>query len=341
MHLKIHFLKIFLIILVISSCSTKQENERTYLSVKGFTQGTNYMVKYSSPDTVNYKEEIEAILADIDTSMSTYNKHSVISRINNNESNVRVDKYFKEVFNAAMRVSEKTGGAFDITVGPLVNAWGFGQGEIRDIDSAVVDSIKQFIGYEKVKLKNGIVQKEDKRLKLNMNAIAQGYTVDVLANFLDEKGIKNYLVEVGGEVKTKGISPSSRKWRIGIDKPVDSNYVAGQNLQAIVEIQNRALATSGNYRNFYIKDGVKYAHTIDPLSGYPVTHKLLSASVFAPDCVTADAYATAFMVMGKNKSRELAEKLKNIDAYFIYSDKEGNFKVDYSKNLKESITTVE
>jgi len=341
MNLKNLFLKLFLITLIISSCSTKQENERTYLSVKGFTQGTNYMVKYSSPDTVNYKKEIEKILANIDTSMSTYNKHSVISRINNNEKEVEVDKYFKEVFESAIKISEKTNGAFDITVGPLVNAWGFGQGKVRDIDSAVVDSIKQFVGYEKVKLKNGRIYKEDKRLKLNMNAIAQGYTVDVLAEFLDKKGIKNYLVEVGGEVRTKGISPSDRKWRIGIDKPVDSNYVAGKNLQAIAEIQNRALATSGNYRNFYIEDGVKYAHTIDPKSGYPVTHKLLSTSVFAPDCVTADAYATAFMVMGKKKSKELVEKLKNIEAYFIYSDEEGNFKVDYSKNLKGSITSVE
>ncbi len=340
MNFKSLFFNLVLIVLIISSCSTKQENEQTYLSVKGFTQGTNYMVKYSSPDTVNYKEEIEAVLADIDTSMSTYNKHSVISRINNNEE-VEADKYFKEVFEAAMKISEKTDGAFDITVGPLVDAWGFGQDEVRDVDSAVVDSIKQFIGYEKVSLKNGRVYKDDKRLKLNMNAIAQGYTVDVLADFLDKKGINNYLVEVGGEVKTKGISPSDRKWRIGIDKPVDSNYVAGQNLQAVVEIQNRALATSGNYRNFYVEDGVKYAHTIDPESGYPVIHKLLSASVFAPDCVTADAYATAFMVMGKRKSKELVGKLKNIDAYFIYSDEEGNFKVDYSNNLKGSITSVE
>ena len=341
MNLKKLLFKLLIISLVISSCSTQQENKRTYLSVKGFTQGTNYMVKYSSPDTVNYKKEIEAILADIDTSMSTYNKKSVISRINNNEDKVKVDKYFREVFEAAMKISEKTDGAFDITVGPLVNAWGFGQGEIRQIDSAIVDSIKKFIGYKRVRLKNGEIYKEDKRLKLNMNAIAQGYTVDVLADFLDDKGVKNYLVEVGGEVRTKGISPSDRKWRIGIDKPVDSNYVAGQNLQAIVEIQNRSLATSGNYRNFYIKDGVKYAHTINPKTGYPVTHKLLSASVFAPDCVTADAYATAFMVMGKKKSQKLVEKLNNIDAYFIYSDEEGNFKVDYSKNLKGSITSVE
>jgi thiamine biosynthesis lipoprotein len=333
--------KLLIIILIISSCSTKQENKHTYLSVKGFTQGTNYMVKYSSPDTVNYKKQIEAVLADIDTSMSTYNKQSVISRINNNEDKVKVDEYFKEVFEAAMKVSEKTDGAFDITVGPLVNAWGFGQEKIREIDSVVVDSIKQFVGYKKVKLKNGRIYKEDKRLKLNMNAIAQGYTVDVLSDFLDDKGVRNYLVEVGGEVRTKGISPSGRKWRIGIDKPVDSNYVAGQNLQAIVEIQNRGLATSGNYRNFYIEDGVKYAHTIDPKSGYPVTHKLLSASVFAPDCVTADAYATAFMVMGMKRSKELVESLKEIDAYFIYSDHQGNFKVDYSKNLKGSITSVE
>ena len=337
----LNFLFSLLFVFILAACTTNKDKETPYLSVKGFTQGTNYMVKYSSPDTVNYKDEIEHLLAGIDTSMSTYNEQSIITRINNNEKDVVPDKYFKDVFKTAMKISEATQGAFDITVGPLVNAWGFGQEDVRDIDSAVVDSIKTFVGYEKVHLKDGKIHKEDNRLRLNMNAIAQGYTVDVIANFLDKKDVQNYLVEVGGEVKTKGISPSDRQWRIGIDKPVDSNNIAGKNLQSIVKLNNRALATSGNYRNFYIKDGVKYAHTINPESGYPVTHQLLSASVFAPDCVTADAYATAFMVMGRKESKKLVKKFDDIDAYFIYSDEEGNFKVDYSRNLKESITSLE
>jgi len=331
---------VLFVFILAASCTTDKSNDRAYISIRGFTQGTNYMVKYSSPDTIKYKDEIEHLLAEIDTSMSTYNEHSIISKVNNNQE-VEPDKYFKDVFNTAMKISRKTQGAFDITVGPLVNAWGFGQEEVRDIDSAVVDSIRKFVGYEKVSLKGGGVHKKDKRLRLDMNAIAQGYTTDVIANFLDEEGIKNYLVEVGGEVKTKGISPSDRQWRIGIDKPVDSNNVAGKNLQAIVRLDNRGLATSGNYRKFYIKDGVKYAHTINPKTGYPVTHQLLSASVFAPDCVTADAYATAFMVMGLKESKKLVDKIEDIDAYFIYSDEKGNFNVDYSENLKESITSQE
>ncbi len=338
-NLNLLFSALFIFILA-TSCTTDKSADRAYLSIRGFTQGTNYMVKYSSPDTIDYKDEIEHLLAEIDTSMSTYNEHSIISKVNNNEE-VEPDKYFKDVFNTAMKISRETQGAFDITVGPLVSAWGFGQEEVRDIDSAIVDSIRKFVGYEKVTLEGGSIHKKDKRLRLDMNAIAQGYTTDVIANFLDEKGIKNYLVEVGGEVKTKGISPSDRQWRIGIDKPVDSNNVAGRNLQAIVKLDNRALATSGNYRKFYIKDGVKYAHTINPKTGYPVTHQLLSASVFAPDCITADAYATAFMVMGRKESKKLVNKIEDIDAYFIYSDEEGNFSVDYSENLKESITSQE
>ena len=331
---------VLFVFILAASCTADKSNDRAYISIRGFTQGTNYMVKYSSPDTIKYKDEIEHLLAEIDTSMSTYNEHSIISKVNNNQE-VELDNYFKDVFNTAMRISKETQGAFDITVGPLVNAWGFGQEEVRDIDSAVVDSIKKFVGYKKVSLKDGVVYKKDKRLRLDMNAIAQGYTTDVIANFLDEKGIKNYLVEVGGEVRTKGISPSDRQWRIGIDKPVDSNNVAGRNLQAIVKLDNRGLATSGNYRKFYIKDGVKYAHTINPKTGYPVTHQLLSASVFASDCVTADAYATAFMVMGLKESKKLVDKIEDIDAYFIYSDEKGNFNVDYSENLKESITSQE
>jgi len=338
-NLNLLFSLLFVSILVVS-CTTDKSMDRAYLSIRGFTQGTNYMVKYSSPDTINYKDQIEYLLAAIDTSMSTYNEHSIISKVNDNKK-VELDKYFKDVFNIAMKISKKTNGAFDITVGPLVNAWGFGQEEVRDIDSAVVDSIRKFVGYEKVSLKEGIVHKKDKRLRLDMNAIAQGYTTDVIANFLDDKGVKNYLVEVGGEVRTKGISPSNRQWRIGIDKPIDSNNVAGKNLQAIVKLNNRGLATSGNYRKFYIKDGVKYAHTINPKTGYPVTHQLLSASVFAPDCVTADAYATAFMVMGRKESKKLVSKIEDIDAYFIYSDEKGNFNVDYSENLKGSITSQE
>ena len=323
------------------SCTQKEESAAPYLSIRGFTQGTTYLIKYSSPDTVNYKNEIEQILQDIDTSMSTYNQASVISKVNRNDAAVKLDPYFKEVFYNAMEVSRKTLGAFDITVAPLVNAWGFDQKEIPEVDQKHIDSIMGFVGYDKVELRNGRIYKADQRLQINMNAIAQGYTVDVLTEFLDDQGVQNYLVEVGGEVRTKGISPSQRKWRLGIDKPVDSNNVSGRSLQAIVELQNQSLATSGNYRNFYIKDGVKYAHTIDPKTGQPVQHKLLSVSVFAEECVMADAYATAFMVMGMEKSKKLLDQLDGMGAYFIYSDEEGAFKVDYTDNIENLIIQQE
>ena len=332
---------ISLFFVLISACSTRNDRNVAYYSIRGFTQGTDYMVKYSSTDTADYKKEIEHLLSAIDTSMSTYNSSSVISKVNNNDPAVQLDKYFVEVFSVAQDISQKTQGAFDITVCPLVNAWGFGQEEIPEVDSAAVDSIMKFVGYEKIELKDGNIFKEDKRLRLDMNAIAQGYTVDVIAEYLDDQGVENYLVEVGGEVKTKGISPSNRQWRVGIDKPIDSNNVAGQNLQAIVKLENRALATSGNYRNFYVKNGVKYAHTINPKTGYPVEHQLLSVSVFAEECVVADAYATAFMVMGRARSAKMVDQLEGIDAYFIYSDKDGNFQVDYTSNLEGSIIEVQ
>jgi len=332
---------ISLFVVFISGCSTKNNNKVAYYSIRGFTQGTDYMVKYSSPDTTDYKKQIEQILSEIDTSMSTYNNSSVISKVNNNDQTVQLDKYFVEVFSVAQNISQKTQGAFDITVGPLVNAWGFGQKEIPKVDSAAVDSIMKFVGYEKIRLEDGNIFKEDERLRIDMNAIAQGYTVDVIAEFLDDQGVENYLVEVGGEVMTKGISPSSRQWRVGIDKPIDSNNVAGQNLQAIVKLENRALVTSGNYRNFYVKNGVKYAHTINPKTGYPVEHPLLSVSVFADDCVVADAYATAFMVMGMERSKKMVNELDGIEAYFIYSDDEGDFNVDYTSNLEGSIIEVQ
>lgn len=330
-----------LVLFIFCSCTQKEQPDTPYLSIRGFTQGTTYLIKYSSPDTVNYKNEIQQILLDIDTSMSTYNQASVISKVNRNDTEVDLDPYFKEVFQKAIEVSRKTQGAFDITVAPLVNAWGFDQEEIPEVDQKHIDSIMAFVGYDKVELRDGKIYKEDQRVQINMNAIAQGYTVDVLAEFLDDQGVQDYLVEVGGEVRTKGISPSQRKWRLGIDKPVDSNNISGRNLQAIVELQNQSLATSGNYRNFYIKDGVKYAHTIDPKTGQPVQHKLLSVSVFADECVMADAYATAFMVLGMEKSKKLLEEIEGMGAYFIYSDEEGAFKVEYTDNIENLVIQQE
>ncbi len=332
----------FIFTIFFAACTPLDKRDsKAYMEINGFTQGTTYMIKYSTKDTVNLRPQFENILADIDSSLSTYNDESVISRINRNEPEVNPDKYFKEVYRDAMEISEETGGAFDITVAPLVNAWGFGFEKIPDVDSAKIDSILEFVGYQKVKLKEGRIYKDDKRIMLDMNAIAQGYTVDVLSRFLENKDIEDYLVEVGGEVSTKGKNPNNKTWRIGIDKPVDSNDVPGRNLQAIIELHNKTLATSGNYRKYYVKDGVKYSHTINPATGYPVRHNLLSVTVVSDECIKADAYATAFMVMGLEKSLRMVNRLENLEAYFIYSGKNGDYALEYSDNIKNLITLVE
>ncbi len=330
----------FLLIFVFFISSCKLNNSSTdYISFGGFTQGTTYSITYKSSDTINYKEDIEYLLAEFDSSLSTYNKLSVISKINYNQSNV-TDKYFTVVYLKACEIYNKTDHAFDITVAPLVNAWGFGFSNKEQVTNALIDSILDFVGFQKVCLKDSFIIKSDPRLMLDVNAIAQGYSVDVIADFLENKEIDNYLVEIGGEVKTKGLNKNEKPWRIGIDKPIDNNNISGENLQAIINLTNKSLATSGNYRKFYERDGIKYSHTINPQTGYPVSHSLLSATVIANDCMTADAYATAFMVMGLDKAFKLAEQLPDIEAYFIYSDEKGGFCEKMTSNMNNLIEKI-
>lgn len=220
---------------------------------------------------------------------------------------------------------------------PLVNAWGFGFKNDTKPTAAAIDSLKQIIGYKKVKLTGNHIVKSDKRIMLDCSAIAKGYGSDVVASFLRSKGIENFMVEIGGEIVTRGINEKRLPWKIGVTKPVDDSLNTNQEIQTILNVTNKAMATSGNYRNFYYKDGKKYAHTIDPATGYPVQHSILSATVLADNCATADAYATAFMVMGIDKAKAILEKHPKLMAYFIYSDKNGNNAVWYSPSLKKKI----
>lgn len=327
---------ITLVCISLFSCQKKSD----YINIVGFTQGTTYSITYSSPGKINYQAEIENLLAEFDTSLSTYNKQSVITAINNNTQNI-ADTYLKTVFIRAQEISKMTNGAFDITVGPLVNAWGFGLSKMDDMNQPKIDSILQFVGYNKVWLLNDMIIKSDERIKIDMNAIAQGYAVDVVANFLEENKVENYLVEIGGEARTKGLNPKKEAWKIGIDKPIDNNNLPGENMQAILHLSNKSLATSGNYRKFYEKDGMKYSHTINPKTGYPVSHSLLSATVIANDCMTADAFATAFMVIGLEESLDLIEQHKELEAYFIYSDSEGQMQVKSTPGIESIIEELE
>ncbi len=319
--------------LILVSCDQQSNN---LIKIAGEAQGTTYQITYLSEGKLNYKTEIDSLLKDIDLSLSTYVPTSIISRINKNDTGVIVDDYFVEVFKKSIEVSEKTNGLFDVTVAPVINAWGFGFTKKAAVDSTMIDSLLDFIGYKTVKLEGKKLVKQQQQTQLDFNALAQGYTIDVLAAYLERKGIANYLVELGGEVKAKG-KKKNGNWTVGIDQP-NETPADGRPLQAIIKLKDRALATSGNYRKFYIEDGKKYAHIIDPNTGYPAKNNLLSASVLAADCMTADAYATAFMVMGLEKSKQFLEANKNLhlEVFFIYDEK-GVWKTYTSETLKEWI----
>ncbi|WP_321478430.1 FAD:protein FMN transferase [uncultured Bacteroides sp.] len=312
----------------------RREQQKPYNSIEGLVFGTVYHVTYQYDDDL--KPEIDKAFKHFDGSLSTFNDTSVISRVNQNKE-VVLDSLFLNVFNRSMQISKETNGAFDITVAPLVNAWGFGFKKRKQVDSLTIDSLMQLTGYEKIAIKDGKVIKQDPRMMLDCSAVAKGYASDYIANLLKSKGIKNYMVEIGGEIVAKGFNPKKEAWRIGVNKPVDDSLSQNQELEAILQLTDVGMATSGNYRNFYYKNGKKYAHTIDPHSGYPVQHSLLSSTVVAKDCMTADALATAFMVMGIEKAEAFADAHPEIEAYFIYSDEKGNLKNYFTKNMKKYV----
>ena len=309
-----------------------RRNQKTdFNTASGFVFGTVYKITYQCKDDL--KPEIEAELKRFDQSLSPFNDSSVISRVNRNEELV-TDSFFQTCFNRSMEISRETEGAFDITVAPLANAWGFGFKKGTFPDSLMIDSLLQFTGYEKVKLENGMVIKQGPRTMLSCSAVAKGYSVDVVAHLLDRKGIKNYMVDIGGEVVVKGKNATGDLWRIGINKPYDDSLAVKQDIQTILNLTDVGMATSGNYRNYYYKDGKKYAHTIDPRTGYPVQHSILSSTVVAEDCMTADALATSFMVMGLEEAEKFCKANPMIDAYFIYSGENGEFKTYYTDGMK-------
>jgi thiamine biosynthesis lipoprotein len=325
------------IVLVIAFSLFYKGPKMTYKRITGETQGTTYNITYEYKKNRDLQPAIEKKMREYEMSLSIYEPQSIISRINSNDPDVEVDELFVKVFEKAKEVYDASDGAFDMTVGPLVNAWGFGPVPASDIDSSIIDSLLQFVGMNKVKLEGKKIIKENPAIKLDDNAIAQGFSVDVICAFLDSKKIENYLVEIGGELKCKGINSKGKDWVIGIDRPEYGNIQPGSNIQAIIALRSRALATSGNYRKFYEKDGVKYAHHINPKTGYPEMSRLLSATVLADNCITADAFGTVFMVMGLDKSIEFLEKHKELDAYLIYSDIQGTYQVYATEGMQEHI----
>lgn len=321
----------FLVVLIVGTVLILRK-QAPYQTDQGFVFGTIYKITYQSKE--NLKNDIEAELKKVDNSLSPFNKASVITRINEN-TDLTADSLFTEVFLLAKQISQETHGAFDITVAPLVNAWGFGFKNAAQVDSALIDSLTQFVGIDKVNLVNGKIVKKDPRLMLDCSAIAKGYGVDRVARLLDNKGVRNYMIDIGGELVMKGENPKMETWSIGVNKPIDDSLSVNQEIQTVLKLTNVGLATSGNYRNFYYKGGKKYAHTIDPRTGYPIQHNILSATVVAPNCATADAYATSFMVLGLDSAKQICNAHPELDAYFIYTTDKGNTEIYYTTGMKQ------
>ena len=332
-----NFLWIALLVLGTIWILARHNRTQPYYTINGLIFGTVYNITYQYDGDL--KVEIDEELKRFDGSLSPFNDTATITRINRNEDIVP-DTFFTNVFHRSMEISEETDGAFDITVAPLANAWGFGFKKGAFPDSAMIDSLLDITGYTKVTLSNeGKVVKQDERMMLSCSAVAKVYAVDVIAQFLAKKGIKNFMVDIGGEIVAQGENPKKDLWRIGINKPVDDSLSINQELQTVLNVTGVGIATSGNYRNFYYKDGKKYAHTIDPRTGYPVQHNILSATVIAKDCMSADAYATAFMVMGLEEAERFADAHPDIDACFIYTDEKGELQTYYTKGMKRFITS--
>ena len=325
----------FLILLIVGTVLiVRQQQSLPYQQSSDFIFGTAYKIVYQHDKDLS--KEIREELMKVDYSLSPFNEKSVITAVNQNRD-VVLDTLFLDVFTKSMEISRETDGAFDITVAPLVNAWGFGFKNETRPTPLQVDSLLQIVGYKKVRLEGNKVIKRDPRMMLDCSAIAKGYGVDVVARYLRSLGIRNFMVEIGGEVVTSGVNPQRLPWRVGVVKPSEDSLNVNNELQTILNVTDKAMATSGNYRNFYYKNGKRFAHTIDPKTGSPVQHSLLSATVLADECAVADAYATSFMVMGLERAKKLLERHPELMVYLIYDDGKDSLAVWFSPSLQDKI----
>ncbi|MDD4847359.1 MAG: FAD:protein FMN transferase [Bacteroidales bacterium] len=318
-------------ILLLAGCSTKEQK----ISFNGLAQGTYYRVTYYAPDTLFSQAEIDSFFVEFDALASLWNPNSMISKINNNELTT-VSTPFKRLFRTAQDVSKITNGALDCTIGNLVNAWGFGAFDSIKPSQIIIDSLLQYVGFQYVSIdSDNVIHKQFPETKLDFNAVAKGFSVDLLAQKMQNKGIRSLLIDIGGEIFAYGQKPDGSNWVVGLEKP-SKTAVSERELKLTLNLSNKAIATSGSYRKYYEKDGIRYSHTIDPATGYPVRHTLLSATVICEKCAVADAFATAFMVMGTDKVIEFLKQYAQLQVFLIYSDDQGDLKTwqtDGFKNL--------
>ena len=303
---------LFGIIVLLTSCNRQPKK----IMLQGEAQGSYYAITYYDDQERNFQHEIDSIFHAVDVSVNLWVDTSVISKVNRNED-VTLDSIFVDNFRIAQEAAALSGGYFDPTISPIVAAWGFSYKHGDSITPQLIDSLKQLVDYRKVRIENGMVVKENPAMTLDFNAIAQGYTSDLIASFLDSRGIKNYLVDTGGEIMARGAKPNGQPWIVGIEKPAD-NWDSEQVVHTRIALRDKGLVTSGSTRKYVERDGKRYSHCIDPNTGYPVEHQVLSVTVMANNSVWADALASICMVMGMEKSLPLIESMDDVEAYYIY-----------------------
>ena len=307
--------KAFLVIiglLTLASCNKQPQK----VVLQGLAQGSYYAVTYFDDEGRNFQQEIDSIVHAVDMSVNLWVDSSVISNVNRNED-VTLDAIFIDNFNIAQEAARLSDGYFDPTISPVVVAWGFSYKNGDSITPQLIDSLKRLVDYRNIRIENGRIVKENPAMQLDFNAIAQGYTSDMIAHFLDSRGIKNYLVDTGGEIMAKGEKPNAQPWIVGIEKPAE-NWDSERTVQTRVALRNKGLVTSGSTRKYVERDGKRYSHCIDPTTGYPVEHQVLSATVLAENSVWADALASICMVMGMEQSLPLIESMDGVEAYYIF-----------------------
>lgn len=347
----IFWLSCITVFILLEGCQPGAKSD--FFKFQGDTMGTTYHIAYIDVNEINYQQQIDSVLVVINQSLSTYIENSTISLVNNfniedsTSPDLKLDLHFLHVYEAAKAIYYHTEGAFDPTVMPLVNYWGFGytdRDQIERIDSAVVDSLLSLVNFEGIRIKGfgedpnkGTIIKSDPRIRLDFSAIAKGYGVDEVGRFLIQNKVYDFFIEIGGEVLVHGNPPNKRFWSIAIQYPDEKAPINEANFDTL-NLYNVAMATSGNYRNFNIINGQKVAHTINPKTGYPEISNLLSVSVIANNCMDADAYATAFMVMGLEKAMEMAKTNDGLEAYFIYADSSGEAISVYTKGIEKMLS---
>ncbi|MGD1839804.1 MAG: FAD:protein FMN transferase [Thermonemataceae bacterium] len=320
------------------SSTNKETDSKTpsYVAIQGEAQGTTYLIKYEDTQRRNLQSAVDSLLRDFDQSLSTWQEDSDVSRFNRADTSGITLRYpyFYEVLQKSKEIYAYSEGAFDPTIAPLSNAWGFGFSKASEMTPTLVDSLQRLVSFDYITFDEKRLKKKKEGVMLDFNSIAQGYSVDVIANYFISLGIRNYMVELGGEVACAGVNEEGEAWQIGIKDPILAEKGKAE-AKAIVALKDQSLATSGNYEKFYIKDGKKYTHILNPKTGYPVEHGLLSATVIAEDAITADAFATLCLVVGLEKSKEILAEKPQLSAYLIYNDEQGKLKSFKSEGIKK------